>query len=139
MACLRRFLSERGHWPYVYGADAIEDRLNYTLRKFTLHEHVSDEEYDRFRQGLADIPPHQYPRNERDATFMERCRKLNAFWKQHQRLPDNDEEPKLLKWYRETQAKLHRLDDFRKYHFEHIKEKPASPHRQLSFDFGEDS
>ena len=139
VACLRRFLSERGHWPYVYGADAIEDRLNYTLRKFTLHEHVSDEEYDRFRQGLADIPPHQYPRNERDATFMERCRKLNAFWKRHQRLPDNDEEPKLLKWYRETQAKLHRLDDFRKYHFEHIKEKPASPHRQLSFDFGEDS
>ncbi|MBP5771344.1 MAG: hypothetical protein J6W75_08280 [Bacteroidaceae bacterium] len=136
---MHRFLSERGHWPYASSSDVIEDRLNYTLRKYTQRVHVTDEEYARFQQGMADIPPHQYPRNERDAIFMERCHSLDSFWKRHHRLPNNDEEPKLAKWYRETQAKQQQLDDFRKYHFERIGQKTAKPQQQLSFDFGEGS
>ena len=139
VASMHRFLSERGHWPYATSADAIEKNLHYTLRKYTLHMHVTDEEYIRFHGDMADIPPYQYPRNERDAIFMERCRALNAFWQQHHRLPDNDEEPTLAKWYRETRNKLDQLDEFRRYHFGRIgQQPPAKPHQQLSFDFGEE-
>lgn len=139
VAGMHRFISERGHWPYSSCSDNIEARLNYTLRKYTQRKHVTDEERDSFRQGMSDIPPHQYPRTERDALFMERCHALNAFWQQLHRLPDNDEEPTLAKWYRQTQANQQQLDDFRSNHFERIgQQPPAKPHRQLSFDFGEE-
>lgn len=138
ITCMHRFLAERGHWPYQSCADTIEVRLNYTLRKYTMRLHVTDEEYALFHQGMADIPQHQYPRSEREAIFMERCRDVNAFWEQHHRLPDNDEEPKLSKWYRETQAKLQRLDDFRRYHFGRIGLQAYKSQQQLSFDFGTD-
>ena len=139
VASMHRFITERGHWPYASSSDGIEARLSYTLRKYSQREHAIDGEAARFRQGMADIPPYQYPHNEREAIFMERCHALDAFWQRQHRPPTNTEEPQLAKWYRETQAKQNQLDDFRRYHFKRIGQKPpAKPHQQLSFDFGEE-
>ena len=138
VASMHRFLSERGHWPYRSKSDEIESRLSYTLRKYTQHEHVTDEEHSSFLRGMADIPPHQYPRTDHEAAFMERCRALDMFWQQQHRPPTNTEEPQLAKWYRQNKAQLHQLDDFRKYHFERIGQKSVTPHQQLSFDFDEE-
>lgn len=139
VAGMHRFIFERGHWPYSSCSDNIEARLNYTLRKYTQREHVTDEERDSFRQGMSDIPPHQYPRTEREAIFMERCHTLNAFWQQQHRPPTIVEEPLLSKWYCETRNKLDQLDEFRRYHFERIGQKPTTKlPQQLFFDFGEE-
>ena len=138
IASIHRFLAERGYWPHKSKSDEIESRLSYTLRKFTLCEQADEEDGIHFHLGMADIPPYQYPHNDREAIFMEHCRTLDAFWQEHHRPPTNAEESQLSKWYRETKAKLHLLDDFRRYHFERIGQKPPlQPHQQLTLDFGD--
>ncbi len=136
IATMHRFIQENQRWPYSSRKTGIEGVLSYTLRKYTQKLHVTKEEYARYHQGMADIPPYQYPHYEREATFAARCQALRDFQEKHHRLPTNSEEPQLMKWYHETLNKQRKLDKFRKYHFKQIKpKKKARPAQQLSLGF----
>lgn len=135
---MHRFLTERGHWPYAAASDVVEERLYYILRKFSQHDHVTSKEAALYKQGMADVPPYQYPHNEREAIFVKRCQAVKSFWKEHHRQPTSAEDPFLAKWYRYTLHKFNQLRGFRQYHFKQIRHRSAAkPSQQLSLDFAD--
>ncbi|MCR5821180.1 MAG: hypothetical protein K6F94_09600 [Bacteroidaceae bacterium] len=120
LASMHRFIKENERWPYALKADGIESTMHYALRKYTHRLHVTKEELKQYEKGMADIPKYQYPRNEREASYIARCQTLIDFHRKHGRLPSNTEEPLLMQWYQATKGKRKKLDDFRKYHFRKI-------------------
>lgn len=138
VSSMHRFITENGRWPYITNRKGIEGVLSYNLRKYTSKLHVTEDEYTRYHQGMADIPSYLYPKNERDATFITRCNTLRDFQQQNHRLPKNEEEPQLMEWYRKTQNKQHELDELRNYYFGQItKLMTTQPGEQLSIIFDE--
>ena len=78
VASMHRFISERGHWPFATASDPVEERLHYTMRKFAQRQHVSPDEYARYQEGMADIPPHKYPTTKRHTYPKDATKSTNA-------------------------------------------------------------
>lgn len=138
ISSMHRFVTENKRWPFASNKGGIEGTLCYALRKYSNKLNITDEDYTRFQQGMADIPRNLYPKNERDTTFIARCRALIDFRQHNHRLPTNKEEPKLMKWYRETLSKRQELDELRENHFRQITmHRTHQPGEQLSFNFND--
>lgn len=118
LTSLHRFISLYGRWPFASRKEGVEPSLYYIWRKYNKRSHVSDEEYQQFQEGMADIPVDHYPSNEREMAFSKQCGTLTSFFADNNRLPTSAEHPKLLTWYWETYSDRQALEGFRKYRFE---------------------
>lgn len=125
---VRRFVTEYGRWPFSSAKTGVERKLYYTLRKYALGQSVSDDEQQRYQQGLADINPVEYPSTERDLLFLNRCRELTDYCAKYHHLPIRG---KLLSWYQSQCSQADQLTEFRKYHFERLQAAVASSHQEL--------
>lgn len=114
---MRRFLEEYDRWPFSSGKKGMEPMLYYVLRKFGNRRRVTDEELMHYQQCMADIDPNEYPSNERDLLFRDRCRELAAYCEQHHRLPTGG---KLLAWYRSLRSQVGQFSSFRKHHYDRL-------------------
>ena len=115
---MRRFLMEKGRWPFASGKTGIEPMLYYTLRKYTKKRCVTDAELKRYQQGMADINPDEYPSNERELLFQSRCQELMDYHKRLHHLPTQG---RLYSWYKALRDQKDQLTGFRKNAFLRLK------------------
>lgn len=125
---MRRFLDENGRWPFASGKTGIEPTLYYALRKYTQKRCVTDDELLRYQQGMADINPDNFPSNDRDQQFQNRCQELMDFCEKSHHLPTGG---KLLSWYKTLCAQQDQLTGFRKNIFLRLQTVIASSRKEL--------
>ena len=118
---MRRFLEENGRWPFASGKSGIETTLYYALRKYTQKRCVTADELLRYQQGMADINPDEYPSNERELQFLNRCQELIDSKDEKLNIKNSLDNEKLLAWYKSLRSHSERLSGFRKYHFLRMK------------------
>ena len=114
---MRRFLEEYGRWPFSSGKTNLESTLYYVLRKYKNKRSITEEEFQHYQQAMSDINPNDYPANDRDRLYMNRCRELAEYCERHHHLPLSG---KLLEWYQSQCVQTDTLIDFRRYHFEKL-------------------
>ena len=151
---LHRFVSENQRWPFATSDDSIESMLYHVIRKFARQRCVTDEEVQRYREGMADIPTNNYPSTKNDLLFMQRCQQIADYYRQHHRLPTYNEQPTLMAWYRAASTSTDTMNEFRRQQFASLADTIASlqplpsaipsslpqgfkPGKQLSLDFDE--
>ena len=119
---IRRFIAENGRWPFASGKSKLEHSLYHVMRKYTKKQRLTEDERQRYEQGLADIHPYDFPQSERDQSFMLHCRQFKDYWWRNLHYPTG----KLMTWYQSQCAKAAQFTGFRKYHFEQLQAVIAS-------------
>lgn len=129
---MRRFLEENNRWPFASGKTGIEPTLYYALRKYAQKRCVTDDELLRYQQGMADINPDDFPFNDRDLQFQNRCQELMDFCETTHYLPAGG---KLMSWYRTLCSQQNQLTGFRKNLFLRLQTAIASSRKELELSF----
>ena len=125
---LRRFVTEYGRWPFASAKTGVEHKLYYVMRKYAYKRCVSDDELQRYQQGMADVSPDDYPASERDLQFQRHCCEVSDYCARHHHLPLSG---KLLSWYQSQCSQADQLTGFRKYQFRQLQLAVASSHQEL--------
>ncbi len=129
---LHRFIDENQRWPFSSKGGTIESMLYYVMRKIAKRRCVTDDEVQRYHEGIADIPADRYPTNRKDLQFGQRCQQIADYCRQHHRLPTHNEQPTLMSWYKSICNHADTLIGFRKQQLALLADTIATHHSPLT-------